>query len=120
MKKLMLLVAAVAVVGMFAAAPQQAEARPQYLKGFVGQYDISEATELKCGVCHGSKDGKPGGDKKKVSDYGKALGKALGKKNVKGADDIKAALKAAEKGDAGDGKTFGDLLKAGKLPPAAE
>lgn len=116
MKKLMLLVAAVAVVGMFAAAPQQAEARPQYLKGFVGQYDISEASEKKCGVCHG----KGGKDKKTVSDYGKALGKALGKKNVKGADDIKAALKAAEAGDAGDGKTFGDWLKAGKLPPAAE
>lgn len=115
MKKLMLLVAAVAVVGMFA-APQQAEARPQYLKGFVAKYDIAEAKEKKCGVCHGE----GGKNKKVVSDYGKALGKALGKKNVKGADDIAAALDSAAKADAGDGKTYGDWLKDGKLPPLAE
>lgn len=109
MKRLMFIVAAVAVVGLFAAAPQQAEARPQYLKGFVAKYDIAEAKEKKCGVCHGE----GGKNKKTVSDYGKALGKALGKKNVKGADDITAALEAAEKG-------FEKYLKEGKLPPAAE
>lgn len=116
MKKLMLMVASVAIVGLFAAAPKQAEARPQYLKEFVKKYDIAEASEKKCGVCHGE----GGKNKKAVSDYGKALGKALGKKNVKGADDIAGALDAAAKADAGDGKTFGDFLKDGKLPPLAD
>lgn len=116
MKKLVCVAAVFAVATFVLSAPQQAEARPQYLKAFTETYDIAEAKELKCGVCHGEK----GKNKKVVSDYGKALGKALGKKNVKAADDIKAALKEAEKGDAGDGKTFGDLLKDGKLPPAAE
>ncbi len=116
MKNVMFGMAAIAIVGFFAAAPQQAEARPQYLKGFIGKYDISAAKEKKCGTCHGE-DGK---NKKKVSDYGKALGKALGKKNVKGADDIAKALDEAAKADAGDGKTFGDILKSGKLPPLAE
>lgn len=108
MKNLMFGLAAVAIVGFFAAAPQQAEARPQYLKAFMGKYDIAEAKEKKCGVCHGE----GGKNKKVVSDYGKALGKALGKKNVKSADDIAAAL----------GKIEGDYpgLKEGKLPPAAE
>ncbi|WP_417851177.1 hypothetical protein [Thalassoglobus sp.] len=116
MKNLMLGMAAIAVVGFFAAAPQQAEARPQYLKGFIAKYDIAEAKEKKCGVCHGE----GGKNKKMVSDYGKALGKALGKKNVKSADDIASGLDEAAKADAGDGKTFGDVLKSGKLPAAAE
>lgn len=116
MKKLMLVMAAVAIVSMFATAPKQAEARPGYLKAFIAKYDIAEASEKKCGVCHGE-----GGKNKKIqSEYGKALGKALGAKNVKGEDDIAAGLDAAAKADAGGGKTFGDLLKDGKLPPAAE
>ena len=116
MKKLVFCAVAAAVAMVLTSAPKQAEARPQYLKSFTEKYDIAEAKELKCGVCHGE----GGKNKKAVSEYGKALGKALGGKNVKGADDIAAALRDAEKGDAGDGKTFGDILKSGKLPPAAE
>lgn len=116
MKNLMFVLASVAIVGLFSAAPQQAEARPQYLKAFTGKYDIAEAKEKKCGVCHGE----GGKNKKTVSEYGKALGKALGAKNVKSADDIATALDAAAKADAGDGKTFDDFLKEGKLPPLAE
>lgn len=103
---------------MFLSAPNTADARPQYLKAFIGKYDkvASEAGELKCGVCHGE----GGKNKKVVSDYGKALGKALGAKNVKEADDIDEALDQAASQDAGGGKTYGDLLKDGKLPAAAE
>jgi len=56
-------------------------------------------------------------NKKKRNNYGMALRKALGKKNVKKSDVIKKALKSIESGkSAVAGKTFGDLLKAGKLP----
>ncbi len=117
MKKIATILSLVAVAAMFIiSAPQQAEARPQYAKAFMAKYDIAEAKELKCGVCHG----KGGMDKKTVSDYGKALGKALGMKNQKDEAAIGTALDEAAKADAGDGKTFGDLLKDGKLPPAAE
>ena len=116
MKKATTLFALVAIAGLFALAPQQAEARPQYLKAFIAKYEtIKEAKELKCGVCHGEK----GKNKKVVSDYGKALAKALGKKNQKDAEAIAKALDAAAKTKHGDG-TFGDLLKDGKLPPPAK
>lgn len=115
MKKLTVLAVLFAVAALLVAAPQQANARPQYLKGFTDKYDIAEAKELKCGVCHGEK----GANKKVVSDYGKALGKTLGAKNVKGAEDITKALEAIEKEKCGD-STYGEVLKAGKLPPLAE
>ncbi len=119
MKKLMLMVAAIAVVGTFATAPKQADARPKYLSEFAKMYEIAEAKEKKCLVCHGAKeDGKK--DVKVRSDYGKALTKALGKKNVKVPADIIKALEEAAKADAGNGKTFGDFMKDGKLPPAAK
>lgn len=117
MKKFAAIVALVAIAGLFVvSAPEQAEARPQYLKAFVGQYDIAKAKELKCGVCHGE-----GGKKKKVlSDYGKALGKAIGAKNCKDADTINAGLKKAEgEKAAGSDKTYGEILKGGELPPLA-
>ena len=117
MKKFTALLALVAVAGLFlVSAPQKAEARAQYMKAFVAKYDIAEAKEKKCGVCHGE----GGKNKKKVSDYGKALAKALGKKNQKDKDAIEKAFTTVEgEGDV-DGKTYGELLKAGKLPPAAE
>ncbi|MCA8998254.1 MAG: hypothetical protein KDA80_14745 [Planctomycetaceae bacterium] len=116
MRKLTALAALFAVATLvLTAAPQQADARPQYLKAFTEKYDIAEAKELKCGVCHGE----GGKNKKAVSDYGKALAKALGKKNEKDADAIAEALGKIESEKCGDG-TFGDLLKDGKLPPLAE
>jgi len=119
MKKLNLLLTLVVfggLMGLF--APQQAEARPLYLKTFSEKYPkIAErASELKCGVCHGDS----GKNKKKVSDYGKALAEALGAKNVKEKEDIIKALDEVGKKDAGDGKTYKELLEAGTLPPAAE
>ncbi len=111
------MVIAVAVVAGFVALAPQVQARPQYLKAFGDKYgDLKAAAdEKKCGVCHG----KGGMDKKVVSDYGKAVAAALGAKNEKDVEKIAAALTTVEGQDAGDGKTWGELLKAG-LPPAAE
>lgn len=118
MKKLNLIVTTIAVAALMCLSmPQQAEARPQYLKAFTQKYSkvAEEAMVLKCGVCHGAS----GKNKKVVSDYGKALGQALGAKNVKGEEELSEALDKAGAKDAGDGKTYKDLLEAGTLPPAA-
>ncbi|MFN0197715.1 MAG: hypothetical protein ACKVT0_13305 [Planctomycetaceae bacterium] len=106
------IITTLALVAMvFASADRQADARPDYLKKFLETYpDVKAAAELKCGACHGK-------DKKNRNNYAKAVGTALGAKNVKDADKIAEALKAAEEKDsATEGKTFGDLLKAGELP----
>ena len=117
MKNLKFVCAGAALAAMMFAAAPQAQARPQYLKTFSAKYaNLADAAgEKKCGVCHGE----GGKNKKTVSDYGKALGAALGAKNVKSADDISAALTTAEAGDAGGGKTWKQVLAEG-LPPAAE
>ena len=120
MKKLATLMALVAVAGlMLVAAPQDAQARPAYPKALGKKYEktADALKEKKCGACHG---GDPlGKNKKLLSDFGKALKEALGAKNVKEEDKISAAIeKAAEKPvKKGEDKTFGDLLKEGKLPP---
>ena len=123
MKKLGSVMAFCAVASlMCVAAPRQASARPDYLKAFTAKYGENEqiktqAGELKCGVCHGE----GGKNKKAVSDYGKALGSALGAKNVKDLEKVTAAYEKIEsKKDAGSDKTYGELLKDGKLPKAAE
>ncbi len=104
-----LAVAALAV----ASGLNTAEARPNYLKDFTDTYpEVKEAGTVKCGVCH---IGKPAD--KKWNDYGTAMGKALGAKNVKKSDEVKASYKKIEGEKSGtEGKTFGDLLKDGKLP----
>lgn len=95
-------------------APQDAQARPDYLnKGLKNAYptlkDVIE--KEKCGICH------YGETKKTRNDYGKAVGEALGKPNVKDEKEIEAALKKAEAGKSStEGKTFGDLIKDGKNP----
>jgi len=98
----------------FVAAPQQADARPQYLKAFAGQYTNLEeqAKDAKCTVCHfGSK-------KTNNNDYGEALKKAFGEgKNVKDAAVISKGFTDIEKEKSKtEGKTFGDLIKENKLP----
>lgn len=97
-----------------------AEARPKYRTVFQKNYEkVAESNKITCFVCHGkTADGKM--DKEKRNNYGQALGKALGKKNEKEDDAIKAALIKIEKEkSAEEGKTFGDLLEAGKLPGEA-
>jgi hypothetical protein len=94
--------------------PQDAQARPDYLnKGFNVVYPAlkDQAETAKCGICHF------GEKKSNRNDYGMAVGEALGAKNVKDEKAIADALKKAEAGKSSvEGKTFGDLIKAGKLP----
>lgn len=108
-------IAAIAIVTMLIAGT--VDARPQYPKA-IGKHYPASADALKaakCGACHGA-----GGKKKKIlSDYGKILKEALGEKNVKDADKIMAAIKAAGEKKEGE-KTYDELLKAGKLPKPAD
>ena len=114
MRKSLTWIAFCAVVSAFVAGPE-AHARPDYLKAFNAAYPAlkAEAEAAKCGICHPE-------EKKAVrNDYGKAMGTALGEKNVKFADNEKKitdALKKAEGEKNADGKTFGELIKEGKLP----
>ena len=109
MRKIWTWVAVVAALAITA----DAQARPEYQnKGFIPMYPAlkAEIETVKCGVCHGS-------EKKIRNDYGKAVGEALGAKLVKDEEKIKEALKKAEAGKSSvEGKTFGDLIKDGKLP----
>lgn len=113
MRKIWTWIACCAAVAAMAVGPE-AQARPDYQnKGFIPAYPAlkAEIETAKCGVCHY-------GDKKSNrNDYGKAVGEALGEKNVKDEEKIKAAIKKAEAGKSSvEGKTFGDLIKDGKLP----
>lgn len=65
--------------------PTDAHARPLYNKVYKEVYPTKEATS-KCAICH------VGQDKKNRTDYGKSLEEALGAKNVKDVEAIKAAL----------------------------
>jgi hypothetical protein len=111
MRKLASLIC-VALLGFLFVGQNSAEARPQYLKAFLAKYPaVKEAATVKCGVCH------PETDKKIRNEYGNAVGKGVGEKNQKDEGKIDGALAGAEKEKSGtDGKTFGDLLKDGKLP----
>ncbi len=104
-------VAAVSILG-----PQPGEARPQYREVFAAKYPAlsEQVKKVKCGVCH-----PPGAQEKKKArnNYGKALEKALGAKNVANKNTIREAIEKIEaEKSATEGKTFGDLLKAGELP----
>jgi len=105
-----------AVAGVvFVSNLKSVEARPKYFTVFKKQYPkVTEAKKVKCNICHFGKK------KKNRNDYGKALEKLVGKKNQKDIKKIKAAFKKAEKlKSSTKDKTFGDLLKDGKLPGKA-
>ena len=76
------------------AFPGAAKGRTQYYNEFAEMYaDRKAAFEaMKCGVCHGEK----GANKKTRTEYGEAVDKALGGKNVKDKERIRKALKEAE------------------------
>jgi hypothetical protein len=102
-------------------ADRPAQARMQYLKQFQELYpDLELPKDSKCLVCHGKNDsGKE--DKKVRNVYGKVVEEELDAKNVKDVDEIKKALEsAAEEDSEVDGKSFGDLIKDGKLPATEE
>lgn len=96
--------------------------RPPYKKQWDATYKnpqlVAAAKEAKCSVCH------YGTDKKNRNDYGKALSKHLNEKlynQLKGDPKaldrkIQEAFKAVAKEKSASGKTFGELLEAGRLP----
>lgn len=105
--------------------PTQAHARPQYRAEFAKKYEnLKELIdEKKCFVCHPKAD-----DKKVNNDYGDALKKALGAKNVKDKKQLEEALvkieseksKMPKEPGGKEMKTFGELIKEGKLPGTNE
>ena len=110
-KARVILLAGLAVIGsMLITQPRDAEARPGHRKIFEKEYPKVNIKKVKCNVCHEGKS------KKKRNVYGKALGKLM-KKNEKDKKKVVEALKKVEKEKSAiKDKTFGDLLKAGKLP----
>ena len=95
------------------------EARMPYKKQFEALYpDVVKANgkdgAVTCNVCHEAGEGKT---KKDRNNYGQALAKILGGKEEKDLAKVKEALTKTEKEkSAVEDKTFGDLLKEGKLP----
>ena len=104
----------VAFLGVLFVAAETADARPQYFDTFKEKYpNVMDAAKQKCNVCHFGKS------KKNRNNFGEAFGKTLGQKNVPKAmqEPVKEALTKTEpEKSAVEGKTFGDLLKEGKLP----
>ncbi|MCA9066713.1 MAG: hypothetical protein KDA96_26780 [Planctomycetaceae bacterium] len=104
------------VLAAFVVSSEQASARPKFAAAATELYpDLAKKHgmngKLTCAMCHPEKD------KKKRNNYGAAVGKHLTKKNEGDADKIKEALTKAEgEKSATEGKTFGDLIKAGELP----
>jgi hypothetical protein len=109
-----LIVPSLAGAAWLALPSPNAEARPQYLEQFKKSYEpLSEKVEEhKCTICHGM------GKKTERNLYGKAVLAALGdEKNIKDVKEVETALKKAEeKASSTKDKTFGDLIKDGKLP----
>lgn len=109
-----------------------ASAFPQFKKEFDNKYIGDESTDAqkaiaaavkvaKCNVCHDpTKDAEGKSSKKNRNAYGEALHKYIGKKDKKDVAKIQDALTKVESMKDGDGPTFGELLKQGKLPVAAE
>jgi hypothetical protein len=94
---------------------RQAQARQQYYGVWLTTYpDVATKnnvkTTVRCNVCH------IGTKKQNRNDYGKAIAKALGEKNVKDKQKIGDALKTAAQEKNADGKTFQELLEANELP----
>lgn len=101
--------------GLVVLAAQVSIARPTYFKRFRTKYPkvINNAPkEIRCNICHYGKS------KKNRNDYGTAMRRLMkGKPPVKGDQKIDAMLKKTEDvKKPGTNMTFGDLLRAGKLP----
>ena len=101
---------------------QSASALPPFNKEWVAKYNPGDKNaafaEAKCNVCHA------GESKKMKNEYGKAVGKYLTKAKYNEIKEDETAakkyiaegLQKAEGEKGGAGKSYGELLKAGKLP----
>ena len=105
-------------LGLFAGAllvATPAFAVKPFLDEFEAKYPdlkakIGAAQGGKCNVCHM-------GDKKTMrNEYGVAVRKLLKKADMNNAAKIKMALDTVEKEKAANGETFGERIKAGRLP----
>jgi hypothetical protein len=115
------------VIGLVAVAwtLQSASALPPFNKEWTARYNPGDKNsayvEAKCNVCH------EGTSKKMKNEYGKAVGKFLTKAKYNEIKEDEAAakkyildgLQKAEGEKSGGGKTYGELIKAGKLPSGA-
>ncbi len=99
------------VAGLAIGFSTQVEARPNYKKAFDTNYEkVAKDNKTTCNVCH------DGDDKKKRNNYGEALGKNIAKMEKDEAKIKEAFTKTEKEKSAVADKTFGDLLKEGKLP----
>lgn len=99
------------VAGLAIGFNTRVEARPNYKKSFDTTYEkVAKDNKTTCNVCH------DGDDKKKRNNYGEALGKNIAKMEKDEAKIKEALTKTEKEKSAIEGKTFGDLLKDGKLP----
>ena len=113
MKSLMrgLLVTSV-LAGLLAVNVGRVQARPNYKKIFDATYEkVAKENKTNCLVCHAEGD-----DKKKRNNYGEALAKNIAKMEKDEAKIKEAFTKTEPEKSAVADKTFGDLLKDGKLP----
>ena len=111
---------AISVLAIFAVrcvADRRADARPKFAKIFDAHYEKEfagkEVKTKSCTVCHD----KSSDNKQTPNAYGAAMTEFLKKKNESDEAVIRSAIKDTEaKPSAIEGKTFGDLIKEGKLP----
>jgi hypothetical protein len=96
------------------ATTSSAFGRAEYNRAFWKLYEKElgkYAETVRCNACHYAND------KKNRNDYGQAVGAALGGTGITDAEKIAQALKKAANDKSGtEGKTFGELIKDGKLP----
>ena len=114
MKRLMrTMVVAGCVAGLAMGFNSRVEARPNYKKAFDGAYEkVAKENKTNCFVCH--EEGTD--DKKKRNNYGMAVAKNIAKMEKDDAKIKEAFTKTEKEKSAVADKTFGDLLKDGKLP----
>ena len=116
-------VAGMLAASLFVVVGGEANARPKYLAVLNAKYpDLAKKQgtdgKLTCAVCHPKDDN---AKKMKRNNYGLALAGKLEKKNETDEDKIKEALTKTEgEKSKTEGKTFGDLIKAGELPGTNE
>lgn len=122
---------AIVIAATVSLKTDSAQAFPQFAKGFQAKYIGDGSTDAqkslavafkaakKCNTCHDPNKRTPEGKKSKKfrNAYGEALHKYLGKKDKKDKAKILASLEKIEGLKAeGAGQTYGQRIKAGKLP----
>ena len=108
-------IAIMLAVGSFALSATPAFAVKQFYDEFKNVYgsslDQAAVAKAKCNICHEGKS------KKDKNAYGKALDKLLDRKtDAKNPAKIREALESVAGMKSPSGKTWGEIIKSGKLP----